>query len=137
MRTAVIFFGGNNRDKVRDFSRALARGIETQGHQVDIIDGDHDINTKLTIYQYISIGTESISTIGGKIPDKISTFLSSAGMISGKRCFAFVSKTSFGSNKALSRLMKSMESEGMYLKFSDIFTTDREAAEVGRRLKIQ
>lgn len=137
MRTAVVFFGGNNRERMLEFSRALARGIEAQGHQVDIIDGDHDVNTKLTIYQYIALGTQSISAIGGRIPEKISMFLSSAGSISGKRCFAFTLKSFFGSNRALTRLMQSMEKEGMYLKFSEVFTTEREAEEVGRRLKIQ
>ena len=137
MRTAVVFFGGNNRERVLEFSRALARGIEAQGHQVEIIDGDHDINTKLTIYQYIALGTQSISAIRGKIPDKISSFLGSAGMISGKRCFAFIIKSFFGSNRALTRLMQSMEKQGMYLKFSEVFTTEGEAEEVGKRLKIQ
>ncbi len=137
MRTAVIFFSGKNRDRILNLSKALARGIEAQGHQVDIIDGDRDINTKLTIYQYIAIGTEAISFIGGKIPEKIARFLASAGMVSGKRCFAFVAKTPLGSQKALSRLMKQMESEGMYLKYSEIFNSQIEAEEVGKRLHIK
>ena len=137
MRTAVIFFAGKNREKLLNLAKALARGIESQGHQVDIIDGDHDVNTRLTIYQYIAIGTEAISAFGGKIPEKISTFLSSAGMVSGKRCFAFVAKTALGSQKALTRLMKQMESEGMYLKYSDVFSSQVEAEEVGKRLHIK
>ena len=137
MRIAVVFFSEKTREKILNLSRALARGMEAQGHQVDIVDGDHDINTKLTIYQYISIGTESISALGGKIPEKVSTFLGSAGMVAGKRSFAYVAKTFMGSQRALARLMKAMEKEGMFLKFSDVFTSDREAEEVGKRLKIQ
>ncbi len=137
MRTAVIFFTGKNRNKLLNISRSLARGIEKQGYQVDIIDGDRDVNTKLTIYQYIAIGTEAVSAIGGKIPGKVSKFLASAGMISGKRSFAFTIKTTLGSQKALSRLMKSMEGEGMYLKYSEILTSDAEAEEVGKRLHIE
>ena len=137
MRTAVIFFAGKNRERLLNLAKALARGIEAQGHQVDIIDGDHDVNTRLTIYQYIAIGTEAISGFGGKIPEKISTFLASAGMVSGKRCFAFVAKTTLGSQKALSRLMKQMESEGMYLKYSEVFSSQVEAEEVGKRLHIK
>ncbi len=136
MRTAVIFFAGKSRSKILNISRALARGIEKQGHQVDIIDGDRDVNTKLTIYQYIAIGTEAISSFGGKIPEKVANFLASAGMISGKRSFAFVLKSTMGTQKALSRLMKSMESEGMYLKYSEILNSDAEAEEVGKRLHI-
>ena len=137
MRTAVVFFAGNSRDKLLSLSRALARGIESQGHQVDIIDGDHDINTKLTIYEYIAIGTQALSTIGGKTSEKIPSFLGSSGMIAGKKSFAFVLKTFFSATRALGRLMKSMEKEGMYLKFSEVFKTEGEAEEVGKRLKIQ
>lgn len=136
MRVAVIFFSGNNRERVLNLSRALARGVESQGHQVDIVDGNHDINTKLTIYRYIAVGTEQISTLGRKIPRQVSQFLSSSGMVSGKRCFAFVPKNLFGAGKALSRLMKGMEKEGMYLKNSAIFTSPQEAEEVGKRLHI-
>ncbi len=137
MRTAVIFFSGKNREKILNLAKALARGIESQGHQVDIIDGDRDVNSKLTIYQYIAVGTESVSLFGGKIPEKISTFLASAGMVAGKRSFAFVAKTPLGSQKALSRLMKQMESEGMYLKYSEVLNSQVEAEEIGKRLHIK
>ena len=137
MRTAVVFFSGNSREQILNLSRALARGIEAQGNQVDIVDGNHDINTKLTIYKYIAVGTEQISTLGGKIPQQVNQFLNSSGMVSGKRCFAFVPKKMLGAGKALSRLMKVMEKEGMYLKNSSIFTSAQEAEEVGKRLHIK
>ncbi len=101
------------------------------------MDGDHDVNTKLTIYQYLAIGTEPLSSFSGKIPDKVGHFLSSAGMVAGKRSFAFVTKNAFGSNKALTRLMKNMEIEGLYLKNSNIFNSPVEAEEIGKRLHIQ
>ena len=50
MRIAVVFFEGKNRKRLLALAQALAKGIETQGHQVDVIDGAHDINSKLTIY---------------------------------------------------------------------------------------
>ena len=71
MRTAVVFFATNSRDKILNITKALARGIESKGHQVDIVDGDHDVNTKLTIYQYLAIGTEPLSSFSGKIPEKV------------------------------------------------------------------
>ena len=64
-------------------------------------------------------------------------FLSAAGMVSGKHSFAFVSKTPFGSTKALSRLMKSMEKEGMLIKNSSILTSPQEAREIGKRLHVK
>ncbi len=137
MRTAVVFFTVQRRDRILDIAKSLARGIEKQGHQVDIIDGDHDINSKLTIYRYISVGTEPLSSFGGKIPKKISEFLNSSGMIAGKRSFAFVTKNMLGSSRALSRLMKGMEKEGMFLKNSGILNSPEEAEEIGKNLHIK
>ena len=136
MRIAVIFFAEKNREKLLSISKSLAKGIEAQGHQVDIIDGTRDVNTKLTIHQYIAVGTEAVTAIKGKIPEKVSTYLANAGKVAGTRSFAFVIKTLFGALKALDNLMKSMEKEGMFLKFSEIIQSDVEAEEIGKRLHI-
>jgi len=137
MRAAVVFFATNSRDRILNITRSLAKGIESQGHQVDIIDGNHDVNAKLTMYQYIAIGAEPLSNFSGKIPDKVSHFLSSSGMVAGKRCYAFVTKNVFGAGKALARLMKGMEKEGMFLKYSSIISSAAEAEEIGKRLHIK
>lgn len=137
MRIAVVFVPHANRDKLLNVSKGLARGIEQQGHQVDIVDGSRDVNTKLTIYEYICVGTEPISTFGGRIPSRVREFLEGAGILVGKRSFAFVIKRGFSTMKALSRLMKTMEGEGMFLKFSEIFLSPEEATEIGKRLKIK
>jgi hypothetical protein len=137
MRIGVVFIAEKNRDKLLSLAKALARGVEAQGHQADVLDGSRDTSTKLTIYNYIAVGTEPISLFGGKIPDRVAQFLSSAGMVSGKRCFAFVPKKPLGSTKALFRLMKAMEQEGMFLKSSEILQSDVEAEEIGKRLKLQ
>jgi menaquinone-dependent protoporphyrinogen IX oxidase len=136
MRAAVVFFVGSSRDKMVQTSKALARGIESQGNQVDIVDGDRDVNTKLTIYEYICVGTEAVSVFGGKIPARVQSFLASAGMVSGKRSFAFVLKKAIGAPKALARLMGRMEHEGMYLKYSEVLSSPEHAEEVGKRLHV-
>ena len=137
MRVAIIFIPGKNREKLRNIAVALAKGIESNGHQVDIIDGKVDVNVKLTAHQYIGMGTEASSMFGGKISEKIAPFLGSAGHLQGKRCFAFILKSSFGSQKALTRLMQAMEKEGMFLKYSDVIQSELEANEIGKRLHIQ
>ena len=137
MRAAVVFFSEGKRDKLLQISKALASGMESQGHTVDIVDGVHDVNTRLTVYEYIAVGTEVTSTFGGKIPEKVAEYLKSSGMIGGKRAFAFVLKGRFGVDKALARLMKVMEGEGMFLKYSEVLTSAVEATEIGKRLRIQ
>jgi menaquinone-dependent protoporphyrinogen IX oxidase len=136
MRVAVVFFNGKSRDKVRQLAAALGKGIEKQGHQVDLFDGVKDANVKLTIYQYLVIGAEGVSAFGGKLPEQVHTFLAAAGVVSGKKSFAFVPTSTFGSAKALSLLMKAMEGEGMFLKNSEIVRSPQEAEEIGKRLHV-
>ena len=136
MRVAVVFVSQGKRDKLLEISKALASGIEAHGHTVELVDGARDVNVRLTAYEYIVIGTEIISSFGGKIPEKVGQFLKNAGMVAGKRSFAFVLKESFGATKGLQRLMKTMEGEGMYLKFSEILSSAAEATEIGKRLRI-
>lgn len=136
MRVAVVFFAEKKREKVLTLAKGLARGVESSGHRVDIIDGLKDINTKLTIYEYIAIGCESLSLFSGKISEKIPVFLMNAGMVHGKRCFAFVLNHPLSANRALARLMKAMEHEGMYLKYSEILTSLEQAEGVGKRLGV-
>jgi flavorubredoxin len=136
MRAAVIFFSGKNREKMMRLAKALGKGIEKQGNQVDVFDGAKDTNVKLTMYQYVAIGAEPIGLLGGKIPETVATFLAASGLVSGKKSYAFITKSTFGSEKALARLMKSMEKEGMFLKNSDMLRSPTEAEEIGKRLHI-
>ena len=136
MRVAVVFFEGKSREKTLAIARSLAQGIESQGHQADIVDGDHDVNSKLTMYQYIAVGASATNTFGGKIPEKVGKFLANGGIVSGKRSFAFAVKGGMRITKTLSTIMKTMEQEGMYLKYSEILSSPTEAEAIGKRLHI-
>lgn len=136
MRVAVVFFSGKNRNTMMGLAKALVRGIEKQGHTVDTFDGEKDLNIKLTIYQYVAVGTEALGGFAGKIPETVKTFLAASGVVSGRKSYAFVAKATFGAAKALAKLMKCMEGEGMFLKNSDILRSPTEAEEIGRRLRI-
>ncbi len=117
-------------------AKALGRGIEKQGNQVDVFDGVKDANVKLTMYQYVVIGAEPMGAFGGKIPQAVKPFLETAGMASGKKSYAFVTRTAIGAERSLGALMKSMEHEGLYLKNSDVLRSAEEAEEIGRRLHV-
>ncbi|HUI72727.1 MAG TPA: hypothetical protein VL354_19550 [Spirochaetia bacterium] len=121
---------------MRDLATGLAKGIEKQGNQVDVFDGGRDSNVKLTIYQYIAVGLEPSGSFSGKVPDSVRGFLAGSGVVSGKKSYAFVSRTTFGTSKSLSNLMRSMEGEGMFLKSSDVLRSRVEAEEIGKRLHI-
>ncbi len=139
MRVAVVFFEGKgqNRNKTLNIAKSLADGIGENGHQVDLIDGDRDVNTKLTIYHYIAVGASAINGFGGKISENVAKFLSNCGVVSGKRSFAYVVKGGMRLTKTLGVLMNAMEHEGMFLKYSEILTSPEEAKAIGRRLHIE
>ncbi len=137
MRVAVVFFGGTRRNTVAELARGVGEGIERLGHHVELIDAERDANHSLTPFQFVAIGTASTSFFGGKIPTSLREWLSQAGMVSGKKSFAFVASSPTGSQKALSRLMHAMEREGLFIRFSDILRSRNEALLVGSRLKIE
>jgi len=136
MRVCIVYFTSSNSKKLFSIVNSLSEGIGKQGHQVDIINGNLDINSKLTIYNYVAIGVEGTNFLGGKLPLKVSTFLSNSGFLRGKRSYAFTLRKSLRPQKNLSKLMFSMEHEGLYLKKSDIISSSEEAKSIGKRLHI-
>ena len=137
MRVGIIFISDNKREELLAIAKEMARGVESQGHHADIIDGTRDVNTKLTMYNFLIVGTAALSGIGGKISDKVGNYLASSGMVGSKRSFAFVLKYGMRAGKTLLALMKAMEHEGMFVVFSDILSNPLEAYETGKRLTVR
>lgn len=134
MKIAIVYFSGKNRAKLQDTARGIAEGLSSQGHTADLIDGVKDINAKLTMYEYIVVGTEALSFLGGKIPSNVGEFLSSSGVITGKKSCAFIIPKGIRLLKTLKKLMDTMEHEGMFLKNSQIVASYEEAEKLGRTL---
>ena len=137
MRAAVVFAEGQRHERLLSLSKSLARGLIAQGHQVDVINATRQSESKLTIYQYIAVGSEGTTFITGKLPEAVHRFLKGSGAVSGKRCYAFIAKGRSGYRRALLRLMQVMEREGMYLKNSGVLASDAEAEAVGKRLHLE
>ncbi len=121
---------------MQNIAKALGKGIERQGHQVDILNARDSVEKKLFFYEYICVGTVKNGFFSSKIPEKINKVFNSMGSVSGKRSYAFVLKDGIRSQKALSRLMHQMEHQGMFLKRSDIVKTPFEAEYIGKKLHI-
>ncbi len=136
---ACIVIGGKTRDDkaLDEVAKALAKGLESQGHSVDIINIHTDGDKKLSFYDYVVVGTTALTSFGGTIPEQVTAYLKRAGQVSGKRCLAFVTKAGLRSQKTLLSLMKAMEGEGMYLKYSEVFRKPGEALALGKRLNIE
>jgi hypothetical protein len=137
LRVAVIHYDTENSKTFDEIVKGLAKGIESQGHDVTLVDAKRDAGKSLTSFGYIAVGSSAPSLFAKSVPVPLGSFLRSAGMVSGKRCYAFVGKKGLRKGKVLASLMRIMEKEGMYLKKSDIIANSAEAYAVGSRLHIE
>jgi hypothetical protein len=117
-----------------EYVKALARGMESQGHHVDIVDAYTEDGRKLPGYEYIVAVAEQTSLFGGKMPEALTKILSASSGIGGKKSAAFLKKTYPFTAKALSNLMRAMEKEGMMVNWSDILLSAPHAQEIGKRM---
>ena len=117
-----------------DYVRSLAKGMESMGHRVDIIDVWTEDGYKLPGYEYIAVASEPISVFSGKIPAVIAKILAAGSTLAGKKSAAFIKKTGLFSNRALANLMKAMEKEGMVVNWSDILFNGPHAEALGKKI---
>ena len=134
MRIAVISVPARRRE-IPEYVKSLARGMESLGHRVDIVDAWTEDGFRLPGYEYIAVCAEAASSWGGKMPDALAKVLSSGSGLVGKKSAAFLKKTGpFFVNKALCNLMKAMEKEGMLVNWSEILLNAPQAEALGKRI---
>jgi hypothetical protein len=134
MRIAVISVCAK-RNGSQDCVKALAGGMESMGHHVEILDAWTEDGYKLPSFEYIAICAEPASFWGGKMPAALSKILSSTSSLGGKKSAAFLKKTGpLFVNKALGNLMRAMEKEGMMVNWSDILLSTAHATAMGKRI---
>ena len=134
MRIAVISVPGQRRE-IPQYVKSLAKGMESMGHRVDILDAWTEDGFRLPGYEYIAVCAEAVSLWGGKMPDALSKVLGSGSGLVGKKSAAFLKKTGpIFINKALSNLMRAMEKEGMLINWSEILLNAAQAEALGKRI---
>jgi hypothetical protein len=137
MKVGIVVLYESSKQKILEIAKGLAEGVSQNGHNAEIIDGVLESEKKLTFYNYLIFGTESATTFGGKIPKNVRTYLAQCGSVSGKRSFAFILKKGFRTGRTLSTLMKAMEFEGMFIKYSEVLKRKEDGKEIGKRLRIE
>jgi menaquinone-dependent protoporphyrinogen IX oxidase len=136
MRVALVYIPSKAPEALVAIAKAMARSLESAGHFVDISEARADESPRLTGYDYVIVGTESSSAFG-KISDRVSRFLAQAGTVTGKRSMAFLRKSGLRPEKALNRLMKAMEAEGMIVNCAEIVSNEATAAEAARGAPVE
>ena len=134
MRIAVLSVPAQ-RGGIPDYVKSLARGLESMGHKVDILDAWTGDGFRLPGYEYIAVCAEAVSLWGGKMPEVLSKTLSTGSGLIGKKSAAFLKKTGpIFINKALRNLMNAMEKEGMHINWSEIILSSPQAEALGKRI---
>jgi len=131
MRIAIVSVPATKKT-TPDYIKSLAKGMESMGHRVDIIDAWTEDGMKLPAYDYIAVVTEPLSKFSGKIPEIIAKILSAGSSLVGKKSAAFIKKSGLFTNKAFTNLMKVMEKEGMKINWSDILLNAPHAEALGK-----
>jgi menaquinone-dependent protoporphyrinogen IX oxidase len=127
MRIAVLHCPTSRREALSAVAKAIARGLESQGHQVSLFDATVDTDARLSSFEYLVVGSEPASLMG-KVNPKLVKFLSGAGSLAGKRSLAFILKPFLFTQRACLSLMAAMEAQGMIVTDYAAFTKPEEAA---------
>ena len=130
----VVVSAPSRRRSPPDYVQALAKGMESMGHRIDIIDAWTDNGMRLPGYEYIIIVSEPVSFFSAKIPEMLPKFLSAGSGLGGKKSAAFIKKGGLRSGKILINLMHAMEKEGMMVNWSDILFNAPHAEAMGKRI---
>jgi len=133
MRIAVISAPAVKKEPP-DYVRSLAKGMESMGHRVDIVDAWTEDGMRLPGYEYIAVAAQPLSIFSGKINAKIAKVLAAGSSVAGKKSAAFIKKTGLFSNRALANLMKVMEKEGMVVNWSDFLFNPPHAEALGKKI---
>jgi menaquinone-dependent protoporphyrinogen IX oxidase len=133
MRIAIVSAPAAKRE-TPDYVISLAKGMESMGHRVDIVDVWTEDGMRLPGYEYIAVAAEPVSIFSGKLPAIVSKTLAAGSSLVGKKSAAFIKKTGLFSSRALSNLMKAMEKEGMRINWSDILFNAPHAEAMGKKI---
>ena len=139
MRICILYGGTSaGNEKLRGLAEGMSKGISSSGeHIVDTLDMKLEQGKRISSYDYVVVISQAENFFSKKVPSIVSDFLKAAGSISGKRCSCFISSNSLRKGRVLQNLMYVMESEGMYLKLSDVLKNANMAYAVGKRLHVE
>lgn len=133
MRIAVVDAGKPGAATITaSLASAMAQVFTSAGHIADLVhaaDAGAGSGARLSLYDFIVVCARPGSLFGA-LDARIPAFLANAGMLGGKRSMAVLAGQGPFSGKALSRLMKAMEAEGMLVTCGECVRNQAEARRI-------
>lgn len=133
-KVAVVYYASKTDSKIEKFSKALAEGLQEQGDTVGVFNLRLADDFRAALYEYVCFGSEAESFFSSKIPASFGKRLEQLSNLEGKRAMAFSEKKLFFPVKLSNRLMKIVESQGVFLRNTAIFDSVEEAKLFGTKL---
>lgn len=138
MRVGIVVTGKSGQcKKLLDSAKTVSNVLSERGYISDIINTSLDTDKKLIIYDYLIFVSETLSFFSKKISPTLETFLRNSGSISGKRAATMMLSSTLFKGGAMSNFMKTVEREGVILKTSLVFSSDREISSFIRTINIE
>ncbi len=132
MRIAVIMAPASAGSPLKSYAKAMAEGMSSMGHHVDLFDALRDDGQRLAAYDYLALLCEPSSAFKSDLPSCASKALAAPSSLIGKRGAAFVRKTGFASARALNKLMRLMEAQGMRVNWSELLSSPLDALRISK-----
>lgn len=128
MRVCLVYVSAGASRRLEGLAAAMAKILEGKGHEVDLVSGAKGESPRFALADYVIVATEAPG-LGGKLPPRLRELLGQSPGASGKRSMALLLKRGPFRGKAIGRLMKTMEAEGMAVNDWAVVGGEREAAE--------
>ncbi|MGE5577654.1 MAG: flavodoxin family protein [Syntrophothermus sp.] len=133
MRAAIIAGGSQ---KVSVLAKAVARGLEKAGYQVEILEAVAQQTPKsMAPYDLVCVGSPVLGAIGGRIAPEVAEFVARCTRLEGKRAAAFVPIAPLGTAKSIRALMGELEKQGAHVVDFQALKGESEAEVFGLRLR--
>jgi hypothetical protein len=132
MRIAVILAPASAGSGLKNYAEAMVEGMSSMGHHVDLFDAMRDDGQRLAAYDYLALLSEPESAFKSALPSSASKALAAPSSLIGKRGAAFVRKSGFVSARALAKLMRLMEAQGMRVNWSELVASPQDALRLSK-----
>ena len=136
MSICLLYIPASKPRALETAATAMAQALRGKGYEVDLVASVKGEIPRFAMADYLIIATEPLG-LAGKLPPRLGDILGQGSGMSGKRSMAIVLKRGPFRNKAIFRLMKAMEGEGMNVNDWAVVASPRDAAEAATQAPIE